>query len=66
MQFFYQGERIYVGAMQVPQQDIYRVEDLDIDWEDRFWVTTSRGTPTGKAGRTCVASVPSPLTSRRD
>ena len=38
MQFFYQGQQIYVGSMKVYRnQDMYRVEDLNINDADRDW-----------------------------
>ena len=37
MQMFYQGERVYVGAMKVYRnQDMYRVEDLDLPRDEWF------------------------------
>lgn len=38
MRMFYQGQEIHVGAMQVYRnQDIYRIEDMDVSDEDRNW-----------------------------
>ena len=47
MQFYYQGERIYVGTMKVYRnQDMYRVEDLNIPLDDRFFgYDTYKGVP---------------------